>query len=190
MATDHSTNYFFAVSDNRVRTTWDDLLQVGISRDTVFKMFENEFEQKPKAVYLNEDICTKYGHMCYNNPGAVTYSNTSEKKITTVGNTKKLINDTDQEAEVDATLATKHSRSASVTVTQTSSVSFKNTLTVGSAELGISDEFSTQFTFENKVGSTSTDSESVEVSDTIHVSLPPHSYHQNSRTACDLDTDE
>lgn len=162
-------------SGNSVRTTWDDLLAAGMTKENVFDMFKKAFGQRPKQVYLNEGICVEFQHYCNNYQGEFSYGDRNMVPATRVATTKTLENNTDSTVTMTAQLDTEQSKSASVTVTESSSVSFGNSITVGSETLGISSEISFNFTFENSVGSTKTTSETVKVSDQLSLDVKPHS---------------
>ena len=167
----------------RPRTTWDDLLEVNISKNDVFEMFQSRFGQKPNDVYLNEGICIQYGYLCHNVLGEVSFQVQSTKTITNVAVSKKISNDTSNQVDVKVSLKATEYKSASVTVTKSSSLSFGSKISVGSETLGIAAEFSTQFTFGNSVGSTSSNSTAIEVADLIDVHLEP-----NSKAQAELET--
>ena len=158
---------------NSVLTTWDDLAQAGISPKDVENMYEEHFKKKPDNEYLNEDICKEYGHYCYNIQGTPKYYNQKKTKMTSLGNERIIANNSDVPATYHVTLSSSHSKSASVTVTNTASFSFGSTITMGSELLGIGAEFQTTFSIENSVGSTSTTSSDVTVSDSIDITLQP-----------------
>ena len=167
-----------SLTADSTRTTWDDLLALKTSKNDVLEMFRSRFGEKPKAVYLNEDICIQYGHLCHNVLGEVSYETRSIKPITNVAKSNKIYNDSGNKVDVNVILKASEYKSASVTITESSSLSFGSKITIGSKDLGIAAEFSTQFTVENSVGSTSSSSTAVEVGDNIVVHLEPNSKAQ------------
>ena len=137
--------------------------------------YQKKFGTKPDDVHLNDDFCKNYGCLSYNNVGDVTCYNVAIKPMTNVESERILTNNTDTAYTQSIELTTEVSNSATVTVTSASSVSASNTITVGSEAFGIQDEFSQSFTFSNEVGSSSTQSISVTIPDTVNVTVQPHS---------------
>ena len=167
-----------SLTADSTRTTWKDLNAVNISKNCVSEMFQTGFNEKPKAVYLNEGICITYGHLCHNVLGKISYGAQSTMPITKVAKSNKIYNDSGNKVDANAVLTASEYKSASVTITESSSLSFGSKITIGSEALGIAAEFSTQFTVENSVGSTSSSSTAVEVGDNIVVHLEPNSSAQ------------
>ena len=162
-------------TSNQVLTTWDDMIAANMPKASVEKAYQHKFGTKPDKVHLNDDFCKEYGWLSYNNLGELQYYNVKLNPMSNVENERTLKNDTDEPYEHSVTLSTTTSNSATVHVTNSSSISIGNKITVGSEALGIKDEFSESFTFTNEVGSSSTQSTSVTVSDTVKVTVPPHS---------------
>ena len=158
-----------------VLTNWDDMIACNMPKSSVMDAYQKEFGTKPDDVHLNDDFCKHYGWLSYNNVGDVTYYNVAIKPMTNVESERILTNTTDTPYTQSVKLSTTVSNSATVTVTSASSVSASNTITVGSEAFGIEDEFSQSFTFSNEVGSSSTQSISVTITDTVNVTVPPHS---------------
>ena len=158
---------------NESLTTWGDLSEGGVSKSAVFEMYRKRFGENPKEIFLNENICEKYHHYCNNSCGKATFFDANEKLLQTIGSSRTLINDSDVDVTYDVTLSASKAKSASVTVTTTSGFSFDQSISVGAESLGLGSEFSSSFTFENSVGSTDSTSESVTVTDSLHLTLPP-----------------
>ena len=167
-----------SLTADSTRTTWDDLLTLKTTKNDVFDMFRDRFGEKPTAVYLNEGICIDYGHLCHNVLGKISYEVLGTKPITNVAKSNKIYNDSGNKVDVNVVLKASEYKSASVTITESSSLSFGSKITIGSKALGIAAEFSNQFTVENSVGSTSSSSTAVEVGDNIVVHLEPNSKAQ------------
>ena len=160
---------------NQVLTTWDDLSQAGYPKASFSDKYKEVFGKSPDDVHVNEGICVTYGHYCYNIQGDCTYRNRGTTTITRVGAEEQLMNNTDDTVTYHVQLSTSQTKSATVTVTDTTSFSFGNKITVGSKLLGIQAEFSNSFTFTNSTGSSSSTSHSITVTDSIDVPMPPHS---------------
>ena len=161
---------------HKVLTSWADLAEVGISKDYVNRLFERDFGgEKPKSLHLNEGICVQYGHYCYNTPGNVTYKNAKIEIKDKIADKKNISDDAKVPIEVTVKLSTKESKSATLTVTQESSLMFSNTITIQSLELGISDKFTASFTIKNTVGSSQTSSSEIIVEDSVKVDLKANS---------------
>ena len=171
MATCEPSDMKEAAPPNSVLTTWDDLAKAGISLKGVENMYVDEFKETPDKEYLNDGICKEFGHYCYNVQRAPQYINQKKKKLTSLGNSRVIENNSDFPVTYHVTLSSSHSKSASVTVTESASFSFGNAITMGSEELGIEMQFQTTFTVENSVGSTSSTSSDVTVSDSLDITL-------------------
>ena len=162
-------------SSNQVLTSWDDMIAANMPKASVENAYKKEFGTKPDQVHLNDEFCKTYGWMSYNRLSELHYDNVKITPMSNDENERTLTNDTDEPYDHTLTLSTTVSNSATVQVTSSSSISIGNKITVGSDELGIKDEFSESFTFSNEVGSSSTQSTSVTITDTIAVTVPPHS---------------
>ncbi|XP_065907372.1 hydralysin-like [Dysidea avara] len=158
-------------------TTWDDLTKNGMSRRDLIKLYKEHLGRPPHAVYLNGGICEKYGYYCYNIPGKVrvTKNSSSSRVRSRIAEEKALTNDSDQSATFSLTLEATHEKSASVSVTETSSISFEQKISIGSAELGIGAEYTFKFGIENSVGSTSSTSDTYSMKDNVSITLKPKS---------------
>ena len=159
------------VPSNYVLTTWDDLAKAGISPKGVEKMYDKKYGVTPDKVYLNDGICKDYGHYCYNIQGVPKYNNQKRKTMTKLGDSRVIENNSDFTVKYHVTLSSSHTKSASVTVTNSSSFTFGGSITMGSEQLGIELEFQTTFTVTNSVGSTSSTSSDVTVSDSLDFTL-------------------
>ena len=162
-------------TSNQVLTNWDDMLAANMPKASVENAYQQEFGTKPDQVHLNDEFCKNYGWLSYNNLGDLQYYNVKITPLSNVENERILRNDSDEPYEHTITLSTTASNSATAQVTNSSSISIGNTITVGSEAFGIQDEFSESFTFSNEVGSSSTQSTSVTISDTVNVTVQPHS---------------
>lgn len=155
-------------------TTWDELgNHGGVTRVDVFKIFHDRFGQQPKQVHLNDGICKTFNKPCFNYFEEVTYSTQGSKISQQVGNSRMLANNSDVDVSHEINLTTSKEKSATVTVTKEASFSAGQKVSLSSEPLGISSEFSVEFTIENSVGSTDSKREEVTVGDTTKVILKP-----------------
>jgi len=160
-----------AQSANQSRTTWEDLLNAGLSKEGVFDMFEKKFGVRPKDVYLNSGICEDYQHYCNNNYSNATYSNKKVTNVSKVGNLRQIKNSFSSPATYHVQLSASKNKSTTITVTQATSISFTQSITIGAPQLGLGSEFSFTFNVENSVGSSSTTSKAVTTMDSVDVEL-------------------
>lgn len=152
-------------------TTWDDLSKGGVTRETIYDMYKKQFGQRPKSVFVNEGICNKYDHYCYNYYGKASFYNTRPSVMQAVGESTILTNNDAEELTQTAELSASRAKSASLTVTKATEFSYGATISVSAAELGIESQFSYNFTLQNSVGSTSSTKEAVEVKETTTIKL-------------------
>ena len=164
------------MSASECKTTWHDLEKAGFGKSKVRHQYKEEFGCNPDGVHVNKDICDRYHHYCYNRLGKV---HTGAKKGGTVVSDVKvsrvLDNDNDEAFTHEVILDTQFDDSATLTVTNSSEISFTEGITVGAEELGLKSSFSETFTFKNEVGSSCTRSRSIAISDKVTVEVPPHS---------------
>ena len=165
-------------SDQTTLTNWDDMIACGMPRASVENAYQSEFGQKPDQVHLNDDFCKDYGWLSYNLLGETTYYNVSITPKADISGERFLENTTSEAYTTVVTISTTMSNSATTTVTNSSSVSVGQTITVGAPALGIGSEFSQDFTFSNEVGSSSTQSTEVTISDSVKVTVPPGAHYR------------
>lgn len=154
-------------------TTWDDMNACGMSKGKVSDAYQKEFGKKPDEVHLNDDFCKKYGWFSYNLLGQTTYTNVSIIPKADITGERFLENDTSDSITSTVELSRTLSNSATASVTSASSVSVGSTITIGAPDLGIGGQFSQNFSVSNEVGSTSTQSAEVTITDTVSVVVPP-----------------
>lgn len=154
-------------------TTWDDMIACGMSKASVSDAFKQQFGTKPDEVHLNDDFCKNYGWLSYNLLGQTTYTNVSITPKADISGERFLENETSESYTTKVTLSTTMSNSATTSVTSASNVSVGSSITIGAPELGLGGEFSQNFSFSNEVGSTSTQSTEVKVTDEVTVTVPP-----------------
>ena len=157
----------------RVLSEWEDLASAGYTRSTFREKYREIYSSEPVSVSVNEGICMEYGHFCYNIQKNCTHNNKQLSTILAVGDSKELINNTDEPTTLQVELKSTQKKYAIVTVTQPSDFSFKDKVTVTASELGMQNVFSTGFSLDNQVDSTSTVSESIELTDSVCVTLQP-----------------
>ena len=165
-------------SNQTTLTNWDDMIACGMPRASVENAYQSEFGKKPDQVHLNDDFCKDYGWLSYNLLGETTYFNVSVTPKADISGERFLDNKTDQPYTTTVTISTKMSNSATTTVTSSSSVSVGSSITIGSEDLGIGGEFSQDFSFSNEVGSESTQTTEVEISDSVEVTVPPGAHYR------------
>jgi len=158
---------------NKVLTKWNDLKQAGVTKNDIFKQYEKVYGVRPQNVHLNEGICNDYHHHCYNVQGKVLFTKKSSQLCTTVSTQQQFINNSDDLVTQEHTLEGKFTRSATVSVTHSSSFSFGEDISIHSDALGIGTDFSYEFKVKNSIGSESSTSNTITVSDTETVPLPP-----------------
>lgn len=158
-----------------VRTSWNDLANVGFGKAKVRQQYKDAFGIYPDDVHVNEGICVEYSHFCYNQLGDVHTFAKGLSVVSDVKASRNLENKSDEPLTHEVTLSTEFSDSSTLTVTNSSEISFTGSITVGAKELGLEASFSETFTFKNEVGSSSTHSRSTKISDTVKVTVPPHS---------------
>ena len=138
-------------------------------------MYHKEFGKNPKEVYLNQHICNKYHHHCYNYYGDVVVL--AETKSTAVSkrvaNSRELHNTSNVEATHTIELSASMQNYAGVKVTEASSFSYGGKISIGSEKLGVCAEFKANFTIENSVESTDSDTKEIRVTDKITTTLKP-----------------
>jgi len=154
-------------------TNWDDMIACGMPKAKVSDAYKNVFGKTPDEVHLNDEFCKNYGWLSYNLLGDTTYYNVSIKPKSDISGERILENKTDEPYTQKVTLSTKVTNSATVSVTSASSVHVGSSISIGAPELGIGGEFTQDFTFENQVGSESTQSTEVTISDEVTVQVPP-----------------
>ena len=163
--------------ENKVSlTTWKDLSEAGVSKHDIFELFRKHFGKTPHKVHLNDGICNDYDNHCYNYQGGeVEFNNQKTEVLQRIANSRQLSNDVPdgQPATYTVELQSSKEKSATVTVNQTSGISVGTKFTIGSEQLGISNEFSASFDLTNSVGSSTTTREIITVKDTIQVVLNP-----------------
>ena len=161
-------------SNQTTLTTWDDMIACNMPIAEVRDAYKKDFGENPDQVHLNDDFCKQYGWLSYNIVGEITirYDSTPTRK-SQISAERMLENTTSQLYTTDIELSTTMANSATTTVTNASSVSVGSSITIGSKALGIGAEFSQDFTFSNEVGSSSTQSTEVSVSDKVTVTVPP-----------------
>jgi hypothetical protein len=160
-------------SNQTTLTNWDDMIACGMPRASVEGAYQREFGTKPDAVHLNDDFCKNYGWLSYNLLGTTSYYNVSVTPKADISGERFLENTTSQPYTTEVQISTTMSNSATTTVTNTSSVSVGSSITIGAPELGIGSEFSQDFTFSNEMGSSSSQSTAVTISDKVTVTVPP-----------------
>lgn len=159
---------------NQVLTRWDDLSKAGCTRAAFFKKYEELYSTRPDCVYVNEGVCMDYGHYCYTIQGECSYNDQIQSTVMRSGDSKELVNNTDQPVTYHVQLKATQSKSLSVTVTKESEYSFGNTISVNAKELGIQGQFSTSdIILENSIGFTNCITDSVEVAESVDVTLKP-----------------
>lgn len=156
-----------------ILTTWDDMIACGMSKGKVSDAYQKHFGTKPDQVHLNDDFCKNYGWLSYNLLGHTTYTNVSIIPKADISGERFLENDTSDSITSTVELSTTLSNSATASVTSASAVSVGSTITIGAPDLGIGGEFSQNFSFSNEVGSTSTQSTEVTITDRVSVVVPP-----------------
>ena len=166
---------YMRTSNSQVLTSWNDMIAANMPKASVENAYEAEFGTKPDEVHLNNEFCMNYGWLSYNNLGDLTYYNVEIRPRSNVESERILTNDTDDPYTHEVTLSTTVSNSATTTVTNASEISTSTTISVGSDALGIGADFTQAFSFSNEVGSSSTQETSVTISDTVTVTVPPHS---------------
>ena len=129
-------------------------------------------------MHLNDDFCKNYGWLSYNLLGDTTYYNVSVTPKADISEERFLDNTTSEPYTTEVSISTTMSNSATTTVTNSSSVSVVSSITVGAPDLGIGGEFSQDFTFSNEVGSSSTQSIEVTISDKVPVTVPPGAHYR------------
>lgn len=165
-----------SVSDpRRQKTTWNDLSNAGFGKAKIRQQYKEAFGIYPDDVHVNEGICVEYDYYCYNHLGQVHTGAKGTAVVSDVSSSRDLENDTDEEITHEVTLTSQFNDSETLTITNSSEISFTAGITVGSKELGLEASFSESFTFRNEVGSSSTHSRSTTISDTVTVIVPPHS---------------
>ena len=160
-------------SNQTTLTNWDDMTACGMPYNTVQDAYIDEFGKKPDQVHINDDFCKDYGWLSYNLLGDTTYYNVSVTPKADTEGERFLENTTDEPYITEVVISTTMSNSATTTVTNSSSISVGSSITVGAPDLGIGAEFSQEFTFSNEVGSSSTQSIKVMISDKVIVTVPP-----------------
>ena len=158
---------------NEVLTKWDDLSRAGYPTSFWREEFKKRFGKTPNTLSLNDGICVEYGKYCYNIQGVPTYRNRKTSKALKVGAERIIENMSSDPATYNVTLSTTMSQSCSVIVTESSEFSFGNSITLGSEALGLSTELSTTFTVKNEIGSESSTSTEVNLSDTLTITVQP-----------------
>lgn len=160
--------------DNRTAlTTWDDMIACDMPSAKVTNAYKKKFGLNPGKVHLNDEFCKTYGWLSYNLLGKVKYYNEPPVQKSSLSGERFLENKTSQPFTTEVQLSTTRTNSATATVTNASSVSVGSQITIGSEALGIDTQFSQHFTFSNEVGSSSTQSTEVTVSDKVTVTVPP-----------------
>ena len=129
--------------------------------------------ENPDQVHLNDEFCKQYGWLSYNVLGEIAVYDSTLTPKSKISAERTLENTTMYPYTTNVELSTTMTNSATTTVTNTSSVSVGSSIMIGSEALGIGAEFSQEFTFSNEVGSSSTQSTEVSVSDTVMVTVPP-----------------
>ena len=158
---------------SEVLSTWDDLSRAGYPTSFWRKAFDERFGKTPNTLSLNDGICVEYGKYCYNIQGFPTYRNRSTSKAFKVGAERIVENTSSDTATYNVTLSTTMSQSCSVIVTESSEFSFGNSITIGAEALGLSSEITTTFTVKNEIGSESSTSTEVNLSDTVTITVQP-----------------
>jgi len=154
-------------------TTWDDMIACDMPSAKVSNAYKKKFGVKPQKVHLNDEFCKTFGWLSYNLLGKVKYYDESPVLKSSISGERFLENKTSEPYTMEAELSTTMTNSATTTVTNASSVSVGSHITIGSDELGISAQFSQDFTFSNEVGCASTQSTEVKVSDKVTITVPP-----------------
>ena len=151
-----------------------DLNDAGVTRDDIYKQFTKEFGVGPQDVHINEGICREYGRYCYNVQGDVSFANKSSQPCTMVS-AEQTVTNTDSIPLTQAyTQEAQFTKSAKVTVTHSSSISFGQDISIHSNALGIGVDNSYEFKIGNSAGSESTSSNTITISDTETVTVPPN----------------
>lgn len=159
---------------NQVLTRWEDLSTAGCTRAAFSKKHEELYGTKPDCVYVNEGACMDYGHLCYTVQGDCSYSNQMQSTVMRTGHSKEVVNTTDQPMTYHIQLKATQPKSLSMTVTKKSEFSFGNQISVNTMELGIEEQFtSADILLENSVGFTSCITDSVEVAESVDITLKP-----------------
>ena len=158
----------------RQKTTWNDLHNVGFGKSKVRQQYKETFGTHPDGVHVNEGICVKYGHYCYNYLGDVHTYAKGVSVVSDVTASRDLENDTDTEVTQEVTLSTDFAQSLTMIVTKSSEISFTGSITLGGEKFGLKTALSETFTIKNEVHSECKHSRSTTVSDTVTVTVPPH----------------
>jgi len=178
-------------AQNKVLTKWNDLKQAGVTRNDIFKQFEKVYGVRPQNVHLNEGICNDYHHHCYNVQGEILFTKKSSQPCTTISTQQPFINNSEDHITQTHTLTGQFTKSATVSVTHSSSFSFGEEIAIHSDALGIGTDFSYEFKIKNSVGHESSTSNTITVSDTETVTLPPgHSVNLKLVTEWTKETQE
>ena len=151
----------------KVLTTWKDLEAGGLSRHDLIKLYKQNYGRPPHS--------KEYGKYCYNILGDASVLRKSIMPRNIVGDLKTLKNYWDEPATFSVTLEATHEKSASLSVTRTSSFSFSEKISITSVELGITSELYYEFEIENSVSSESTTSDTITIKDSVDITLQPNS---------------
>lgn len=162
-------------SSATVLTNWDDMIACGMHKSAVEGAYQKHFDTKPDEVHLNDDFCKTHGWLSYNQVGKVMYYDVKEVPKNKIAAERLLTNNSDTRYTHTVTMSTTELNSATTTVKNSSEISIGSSITVGAPELGIESSFSQSFTITNQRGSESTQSTSITISDTVQVTVPPHS---------------
>lgn len=158
---------------NAVLTNWDDMIACGMPEASVKDAYQRDFGETPDSVHINDEFCKHYGWLSYNRMSDIKYYNVTITPATDISGERILENDTLAPIKHTVKIETTVVNSATVTVKSTSKVSTSSTIAVEAAELGLGAPFLGSFTFSNEVGSSSTQSINVKISETVEVTVPP-----------------
>ena len=162
-------------SSNNTLTTWDDFQACGVSKSKISDMYKTSFSNTtPDAIHLNDSFTNQYGWDSFNILGDTIVENQSISPMFSVAYSQYTRNEDPQETISPAfTLTASHEKSATVSVSQTSSIGYQQTITIGAPELGLGSEFSTSFNITNESGSSSTTSTTLTISQLAQPRVPP-----------------
>ena len=158
---------------NQVLTRWEDLSEVGCSKSALYEKYEDIYSSAPNSISINEGICMDYGHYCYTIQERCSYTDQQRSTVMTIGDSEVLVNNTNHPVTYHVRLRSTRTKHASVTVTNKSGFSFGKEIVVSTSELGIQDKFYDSFSLQNCIDSTSSTSETVEITGSVDVTLQP-----------------
>jgi hypothetical protein len=159
---------------NQVLSRWKDLEKIGLPRSSFHERLRDINSMEPDSVCVNEGICMEYGHFCHTIQRDPILNNLQQSTGVTTGDSKIVANDTFEPLTLRVELESVHTRGVSVAVTQESDVSFNKEIPLHLVPSGTREFVCSQpLSIQNTAGYTCSNSEKVQVTESVDVTLQP-----------------